>query len=194
MKWMRMSFAQRLRCAAVIGVMAPALAACEASTRLADYTASLGKQSSTSRYAALAGREDIALPVALVAKARRPQRVKKAKAAPPRIPLTSAEIERALIGNSIYAGAGEAEFAALHRPGGALAGRTWTSEGSENGQGSWKVAQDGTYCRKWDNSWGDGRWGCFKIFRKGSELVMERVAGTGSEGTMLVMPGNAYGL
>ena len=113
---------------------------------------------------------------------------------PPAEALSSEEVSSLLAGNSVYAGGSGFQFAALHQDGGALKGKSWSGDATDTGAGNWKVEQNGAYCRKWNNSWAGGEWGCFKVFRKGNALTMERVSGAGANGKMTLVEGNAYGL
>lgn len=108
--------------------------------------------------------------------------------------LSRAEVASLLTGNSMYAADGNFQFAALHQQDGALKGKSWNGEATETGTGSWKVEPDGAYCRKWENAWAGGEWGCFKLFRRGDTLSLERVSGAGANGQMTLVQGNAYGL
>lgn len=110
------------------------------------------------------------------------------------VELEADEVRRMLTGNSLYAGGGGLEFAAIHKPDGAMAGRAWSAEGISQGNGIWRVEADGTYCRKWDNEWADGEWGCFKVMRVDAKLNLQRISGAGTDGDMTLVPGNAYGL
>jgi hypothetical protein len=113
---------------------------------------------------------------------------------PQRQALGASELSAALSGNSVYADASGQKFAAMHGAGGQLKGKAWSGDDGQSGAGSWKVEKDGTYCRKWDNGWAGGQWGCFKVYREGNALTMERVSGAGASGQMTLVPGNAYGL
>ncbi|MDP2620971.1 MAG: hypothetical protein Q8P46_12490 [Hyphomicrobiales bacterium] len=113
---------------------------------------------------------------------------------PPAAALSAAEVTSLLTGNSMYAGDGNFQFAALHQTDGALKGKTWNGETTETGTGNWRVEPNGAYCRKWENSWAGGEWGCFKVFRHGNALTMERVSGNGANGEMTLVDGNAYDL
>jgi hypothetical protein len=112
----------------------------------------------------------------------------------PETALSAEEVTSMLTGNSVYAGDGNFQFAALHEADGALKGKSWNGEVTETGTGNWKVEASGAYCRKWENSWAGGEWGCFKVFRHGNELTMERVSGAGANGEMTLVAGNAYKL
>lgn len=114
--------------------------------------------------------------------------------APAARPLGAEEVRVLLAGNSVYASSAEVRFAALHEPGGGLRGKAW-SEGTEDaGRGEWRIEADGRYCRKWDNGWAGGEWGCFRLFRNGNALTMQNVSGAGADGQMVLVPGNAYDL
>lgn len=113
---------------------------------------------------------------------------------PPAAALSAAEVTSLLTGNSVYAGDGNFQFAALHQSDGALKGKSWNGEVTETGTGNWRVEPNGAYCRKWENSWAGGEWGCFKVFRDGDSLTMERVSGAGANGQMTLVQGNAYDL
>jgi hypothetical protein len=108
--------------------------------------------------------------------------------------LSAGDLQQVLAGNSVYLGGAEQKFAAHHASDGSLKGKAWTGDGTQSGAGAWKINEDGTYCRKWDNGWAGGQWGCFKVYRKGNALTMERVSGAGANGQMTLVPGNAYGL
>ena len=118
----------------------------------------------------------------------------KIASGPERKALGFDELAGALSGNSVYADGSGQKFAALHEAGGALKGKAWSGSDTQTGAGSWKINADGTYCRKWDNGWAGSEWGCFKVYRQGNALTMERVSGAGANGQMTLVPGNAYGL
>ncbi|HSM19119.1 MAG TPA: hypothetical protein VK844_01955 [Hyphomicrobiales bacterium] len=124
-----------------------------------------------------------------------------AVAEPPRIAgvstagaLSADEITVLLTGNSLYSGGSGFRVAALHQSDGALKGKTWSGEDTETGTGRWRVEPDGSYCRKWDNGWAGGEWGCFKLFRQDNALTLERVSGAGANSQMTLVQGNAYDL
>lgn len=110
------------------------------------------------------------------------------------VALNAQEVRSALAGNSIYATGTDLKFAALHNADGTLKGKAWTGESTDTGTGAWKIDEKGQYCRKWDNAWAGGEWGCFKVYRQGDALMMERVSGAGANGKRNIVPGNAYGL
>ena len=111
-----------------------------------------------------------------------------------REPLSADELRSAMAGNSVYVGAGGSEFAAYHNSDGSLAGRAWGTGQEQTGNGSWKIDEKGQYCRKWDNSWSGGQWGCFKVYKEGEQLQMERVSGAGANGPMKLESGNPHDL
>jgi len=111
-----------------------------------------------------------------------------------RQPLSAEELRSTIAGNSVYVGAGSSEFAAYHSSDGALTGKAWGTGQEQTGDGSWKVNDDGQYCRKWDNAWSGGKWGCFKVYRDGEQLQMERVSGAGANGPMKLEEGNPHEL
>ncbi len=111
-----------------------------------------------------------------------------------RTPLSAEELRTAMAGNSVYVGAGGSEFAAYHNGNGNLSGRAWGSGTEQSGSGSWKINEEGQYCRKWDNTWSGGQWGCFKVYQEGPQLQMERVSGAGANGPMKLESGNPHGL
>lgn len=126
-----------------------------------------------------------------------PARPKPAAAKPrPAAPqaLGAREVRALLTGNSVYAASAEVKFAALHAADGRLRGKAWAGDGTATGAGSWKIEADGRYCRKWDNGWAGGEWGCFRLYRQGNAVTMEKVSGAGANGSMTLVPGNAYGL
>lgn len=125
---------------------------------------------------------------------RQPAQTQAQAQAQQRTALSASEVQGLLSGNSVYAGGSGWEFAALHRVDGTLAGRSWGNVPEETGAGSWRVETDGRYCRKWDNAWSGGEWGCFKVYREGATLQLERVSGAGSNGPMTLVQGNAYQL
>ena len=108
--------------------------------------------------------------------------------------LEADDVRNVLLANSLYASGGGMEFAAIHKADGEMIGRSWSVEDTKRGDGEWRIDADGTYCRKWNNDWADGAWGCFKIVRQESKLVLKRVSGAGADGDMTLVPGNAYGL
>ncbi|MBZ0215724.1 MAG: hypothetical protein K8F25_04155 [Fimbriimonadaceae bacterium] len=111
-----------------------------------------------------------------------------------RTPLSAEELRAAMAGNSVYVGAGGSEFAAYHNSNGSLAGRAWGTGQEQTGAGSWKIDEKGQYCRKWDNAWSGGQWGCFKVYKEGEQLQMERVSGAGANGPMKLQTGNPHDL
>ena len=116
-----------------------------------------------------------------------------AAGAPP-APLTAEEVRALLMGNSLFADGSALKFAALHRADGTLKGKAWGSDDPRTGTGTWKVEPDGAYCRKWDNEWAGGEWGCFRVFRQGNALIMEHISGAGANGQMTLVQGNAHEL
>ena len=108
--------------------------------------------------------------------------------------LEADDVRNVLLANSLYASGGGLEFAAIHKADGEMIGRSWTTEDTKQGDGEWRIEADGTYCRKWNNEWADGAWGCFKVVRQDSKLELKRVSGAGADGDMILVPGNAYGL
>jgi len=100
-------------------------------------------------------------------------------------------------GTTAEATTAEGVTAGTRKSGGDMTGRiAWSGE-TELGQGTWELTPDGLYCRTWDNDWGGGGRGCFKVSRTPHTLVFEHVSGTRGSATRyvyLLLPGNPYGL
>ena len=84
-------------------------------------------------------------------------------------------------------------YAGLHRGDGSMTGRVSWLGGEEVARGVWDVTVDGLYCRTWDNEWGAGQRGCFRVWRDGGTLVLDHVSGTRGDANRYVyhlQPGN----
>ena len=83
--------------------------------------------------------------------------------------LSAAEIEEALIGNTLVRSGGgwlsSWKYNGLHSADGRILGRVTTAGGEERVAGSWEVTGDDLYCRTWSNHWGGGKRGCFSVMR-----------------------------
>lgn len=108
--------------------------------------------------------------------------------------LDADEVRQALAGNSVYVGGQGSEFAAVHNSDGSMNGRIWGGGAEQSGDGAWKVEDNGQYCRKWNNTWSQGQWGCFQVYREGDKLQLEQVSGSGANGSMELKEGNPHDL
>ncbi len=108
--------------------------------------------------------------------------------------LNADEVRATLAGNSVYVGGQGSEFAAVHNADGSMTGRIWGGGNEQSGGGAWRVDDNGQYCRKWDNAWSQGQWGCFEVYRDGDQLQLERVSGSGANGAMELQTGNPHDL
>jgi len=131
-------------------------------------------------------------------------------------PIAGAALQAVLTSNTLSSSGGTLwqswNFVSLHRGGGSLSGGspssgspsggsmvgriTWSGT-EELGQGTWELTPEGLYCRSWENDWGGGGRGCFRVSRTPHTLVFEYVSGTRGEATRyvyLLLPGNPYGL
>lgn len=111
-----------------------------------------------------------------------------------RTALNASEVRSTLAGNSVYVGGQGSEFAAVHNSDGSMSGKIWGGGNEQSGEGAWRVDDNGQYCRKWDNSWSQGQWGCFEVYREGDSLQLERVTGSGANGAMELETGNPHNL
>ena len=97
-------------------------------------------------------------------------------------PLSSAEIRTALTENSLYRRGGRWwrrwEYTGFYRADGSVTGRVWWSGGEEIVQGHWNVTAAALFCRTWENNWGDGKRGCFRVSRAGDRIVFDYVSGS----------------
>lgn len=114
--------------------------------------------------------------------------------------LTASEVRKALVDNSLYRRGSEWwrawEYVRFHRADGTMTGRVWWSGGEEVATGAWEVGTDDLYCRTWNNHWGGGRRGCFRVSRTGVTLVPDHVSGARGDAdryTYRLLPGNPYG-
>ena len=117
------------------------------------------------------------------------------------IPLGPAEIRGALVANTLYREGGDWwqswEYAGFHRDDGTMIGRAWWPGGAETAVGTWEISQDGLYCRTWNNHWGDGAYGCFRVERSGDTLIFaqtENAPGNTETYRYQHKPGNPFGL
>ncbi len=108
--------------------------------------------------------------------------------------LSADEVRTTLAGNSVYVGGQGSEFAAVHNSDGSMNGKIWGGGNEQSGGGAWRVDDNGQYCRKWDNAWSQGQWGCFEVYREGDQLQLERVSGSGANGAMELQSGNPHDL
>ncbi len=120
-------------------------------------------------------------------------------------PLAAAEVRQTLLGHTLYRRGGDWwrtwEYAGFHRAtnsqDGTMTGRVWWPEGEEIAAGVWEVTDAGLYCRTWQNNWGDGRRGCFRVSRDGDTLVFDHVSGASGDAARYsyrLLPGNPQGL
>lgn len=89
------------------------------------------------------------------------------------------------------------EYANLHQADGVMTAKVWWSDGEERVEGRWNITADGLYCRTWQNHWGDGKAGCFRMSWEGDFLIFDHVSGTRGDADRYVyqrQPGNPYGL
>ena len=97
--------------------------------------------------------------------------------------IQSAELERQLIGNSLYrrgwTGAAKFQFASHHSPDGTMSAKSWWFGGAEQTVGRWRVTEDGLYCRTWNNFWAQGKEGCFSVAQSTEDgrLIFDHVDG-----------------
>jgi hypothetical protein len=73
------------------------------------------------------------------------------------------------------------EYTNAHQPDGTMTGTIRWSKGSEVTRGTWDISDEGLHCRQWDNQWGDGEIGCFRVRRNGQSLVFTHVSGSSGE-------------
>jgi hypothetical protein len=112
--------------------------------------------------------------------------------------LTGQEIAQAIEGNTLHRSGHTAgtdwQWAGYYRPDGTMTGRAWWNHGERTSEGRWSIEGD-QFCREWDNSWGGGEAGCFRLYRQGDRLTMVKVSGSGDEeGQSFVVEGNPYGV
>ena len=69
-------------------------------------------------------------------------------------------------------------------------------ETRERSNGTWRVTDEGLFCRQWESDWGGGRSGCAEVFRFGKDYVfLPPDAGPDAEGhRRRRAPGNTMGL
>lgn len=115
--------------------------------------------------------------------------------------LTPAELRGTLLGHSLARSGGPFwrhwDYAARHRDDGTMTGRVSWSGGDEVATGVWELSADGLYCRAWDNQWGAGQRGCFRVSRGGEILIFDHVSGSAGDAERYVyrlLPGNPQGL
>ncbi len=116
-------------------------------------------------------------------------------------PLSGSEVRETLGGNSLYREGGDLlrswEYVGLLREDGTLSARVWWSGGEEFADGVWEVTEDDLYCRTWNNNWGDGERGCFRVSKAEQTLAFDHVSGSRGDAdryTYRFLPGNPYGL
>ncbi len=114
--------------------------------------------------------------------------------------MTKAEIEEALIGNTIYLDGRNQngryyQWAAHYSADGTMTGRAWWDGGQRISGGTWEATGDNQYCRQWETTkWAEGKRGCFVLIRDDDEIEFELVSGSGDDDTVDLEPGNPYGL
>jgi len=94
------------------------------------------------------------------------------------------------------------EYAGLHRgdgsmTGGDMTGRVAWSGEEQVGHGTWELTPDGLYCRTWENEWGGGKRGCFRVAGAPQTIVFDYVSGSRGDAERYIyrlVPGNPYGL
>lgn len=110
--------------------------------------------------------------------------------------MTGAEIEQALKGNTLRRTGSTAgmewQWAGHYRPDGTMSARAWWNTGERVAEGRWSI-EGNRFCREWENNWGGGDQGCFRIYRQGDRLTMIKVSGSGDEeGRSYLITGNPY--
>ena len=119
------------------------------------------------------------------------------------VPLAAAQIRQTLVGNSLYRKEVEIvqdlHIASFYRHNGTMRGRAWRKVAdAEVAEGTWEVTDADLYCRTWQNHWGGGERGCFRVIRFGEEIIFvaNDVATEGEPERYIyrVLIGNAYGL
>lgn len=93
--------------------------------------------------------------------------------------------------------AGAWHYAGLQRADGTILARIWWAGGEERASGRWEVTDRGIYCRIWDNHWGGGERGCFRVSRSGDTLVFDHVSGSRGDADRYayqLQAGNSHGL
>ena len=110
-------------------------------------------------------------------------------------------VTETLVGNSLYRTGGgwfsSWEYTGYHRDDGTMTGKVWWSDNEEIADGTWEIAPDGHYCRTWNNDWGDGKRGCFRVSRAGDTMVFEHMTGASGGADRYVyhlQPGNPQDL
>jgi hypothetical protein len=97
-------------------------------------------------------------------------------------PLDEGELRETLLGHTLSRTGGPLwrrwDYAGVHRADGTIAGRVSWSGGEEVASGVWDISSESLYCRTWNNNWGDGRRGCFQVWRGGDVLVFDHVSGS----------------
>jgi len=78
---------------------------------------------------------------------------------------------------------GQWRYTGRHGRDGTMTGLVLAGESREEAAGTWRVTTDGLYCRTWNNTWAEGREGCFRVTRAGDSLTFDHVSGAPGEAT-----------
>jgi hypothetical protein len=115
--------------------------------------------------------------------------------------LSGTEIRQTLIGNTLHREGGDLfrswQFAELFHPNGTMNARVWWSGSEELADGTWEVDQKGLFCRKWNNEWGQGKRGCFRVSRAEDSIAFDHASGSRGDADRYVykfLQGNPYEL
>ncbi|MFX4222701.1 MAG: hypothetical protein ACMVO3_18060 [Thalassobaculum sp.] len=99
--------------------------------------------------------------------------------------LSSEEIRREVVRNpmtrcgSILLGAWR--YTAWHDRDGRVNAVVLAGTTREEAAGVWRVTADDLYCRTWNNTWAEGREGCFTVTKTADLLTFDHVSGAPGE-------------
>lgn len=99
--------------------------------------------------------------------------------------LSSEEIRREVVRNpmtrcgSILLGAWR--YTAWHDRDGRVNAVVLAGTTREEATGVWRVTADDLYCRTWNNTWAEGREGCFTVTKTADSLTFDHVSGASGE-------------
>ena len=105
--------------------------------------------------------------------------------------LTAAEINQALVGNSITGEGKSGHMWEIYYQSSTMNGRS----GDNTDHGTWEATADNQYCRTWKERWGNQQRGCKNVYRTSAEeLIFIPVRKGGRSDIATITMGNTYGL